>query len=113
MKNIQNVGSKKGLPDLKNTHKDTRFLAQMQTVFAEFAKKPQTMKEVEVRTGIDRASICWYVRDMRKSHTIARIAVGQCPITGYPTVGFYTTNPMLFPKPQPTLFDNIEQGGGK
>lgn len=110
MKISYKVG-KEGLPPI--IHENKHFLQQFQTVFAEFARQPQTMKEVEVRTGIDRAYICWYVRAMRKAKTIAKLRVGPCPITHYPYVGFYTTNPLLFPKQQPTLFDNIEQGGGQ
>lgn len=110
MRSKSNVGQD-GLPDQKNIHKNTHFQQQFQTVFAEFNRAPQTMKEVEVRTGIDRANICWYVRDMRKARTIARIAIGPCPITGHPKVGFYTTNPLLFPKSEPTLFDDYEMGG--
>jgi hypothetical protein len=43
----------------KNQHsKDTHFQDQFKIIYDGFYKQPQTMKELSVRTGIDRANIC-------------------------------------------------------
>lgn len=86
-------------------YKDKHFQAQFSRTFKGFFQ-PQTMKELSVRTGIDRANICRYVRTMRKAGTIAVVKKRYCNITKH-LAGVYTTNPALMPPKQPTLFDGI------
>ena len=76
--------------------KDKHFKDQFKTVFQEFFKQPLTMKQVSVKTGIDRANICWYCRDLRKSERIAGVKKGICPITKHRAT-YWTTNPEFFP----------------
>ena len=76
--------------------KDKKFKAQFRIVSIEFFKKPQSMKELSIKTNIDRANICRYVRTLRKLNQIAIAKRGFCPITKR-LVNFYTTNPELFP----------------
>ena len=77
--------------------KDKRFQDQYRTVYKSFFKMPQTMKEVSVRTGIDRANICWYCREMRKRGVIRPFKITLCRITRHLATQ-WTTNPELFPK---------------
>lgn len=83
-------------PDHKGQGKDTYFQDQFNTIYQEFFKQPQTMKQVSVKTGIDRANICWYCRDLRKTERIASVKKGICPITKHPAI-YWTTNPAFFP----------------
>ncbi len=87
----------------KRSSKDMKYLIQYDAAYEGF-KRPCTMKELSVRLGIDRANICWYVREMRKLGLIAVIKKVWCSITKH-KANQYTTNPALMPKPQPTLFD--------
>jgi hypothetical protein len=67
----------------KNQHsKDAHFQDQFKIIYDGFYKQPQTMKELSVRTGIDRANICWYCRTMRK---LEKIAVTKKPIAVLPS----------------------------
>lgn len=77
--------------------KDSQTLPQLQTVRLCFSARPKTMLEVSEETGIERAEVCWYVRDLRKSGRIAVVRYGLCPITHF-KAGFLTTDPALFPK---------------
>ncbi|OJU28610.1 MAG: hypothetical protein BGN92_09775 [Sphingobacteriales bacterium 41-5] len=86
-----------------NSRKDNHFQAQYQRTFKAFFQ-PQTMKELSISTGIDRANICRYVRTMRHAGTIAVIRKKYCSITKH-LAGVYTTNPALMAPKQPTLFD--------
>jgi len=86
--------------------KGTNYFAQLQKTQIEFFTSPKTMMQVAKSIGIDRANICWFVRDLRKSSAIWLVRKGTCPITRYPAVGFYTTN-SKFVETQPkqlTLF---------
>ncbi len=76
--------------------KDTHFQTQFKETFEGFFKQPQTMKELSVLTGIDRANLCRYCRIMRKSGTIAVFKKAYCSITKH-LANQYTTNPELFP----------------
>ena len=80
------------LISLKQHNKD-RYIDQFRKTQAAFFAKPSTMKEVAKAVGIDRANACWYVRDLRQAGAIWLIRKGECPITHYPSVGFYSTNP--------------------
>ncbi|MEM1136400.1 MAG: hypothetical protein AAGI07_11225 [Bacteroidota bacterium] len=73
------------------------FKSQMEIVFAAFMASPKTMLMVSRDTGVMRASVCRFVAAWEKTDKIKKIRTGICPITKYPTVGFYTTNPKLFP----------------
>lgn len=83
---------------LQSQSKDNHFQNQFRTVFEGFYRQPLTMKELSVRTGIDRANICRYCREMRKAGTIAVVKKAVCSITKH-WANKYTTNPDLFPKP--------------
>ena len=56
---------------LTSQSKDNQIQTQFKKTFEEFFKQPQSMKELSVSTGIDRANICRYCRLMRKAGTIA------------------------------------------
>ncbi len=81
---------------LAGPSKDTHFKDQFSLVYSGFFKKPQTMKELSVRTGIDRANICWHSRALRLEQRIAVVKKTTCSITGH-LANLYTTNPDLFP----------------
>ena len=77
--------------------KDRHFKTQLITTFKGFYNKPQTMKELSVSVGIDRANICRYCRILRKAGLIAVVKKSYCTITKH-IANRYTTNPDLFPK---------------
>ena len=79
-----------------NWSKDNQFQNQFKKTFEGFFKQPQTMKELSVSTGIDRANICRYCRTMRKAGTIAAVKKTYCSITKH-IANKYTTNPDFFP----------------
>jgi len=83
-------------PQFNSQNKDKQFLNQFKVTFESFYKEPQSMKELSVKTGIDRASICWYCRAMRKTGVIAINKKAPCCITKR-IVNKYTTNPDYFP----------------
>jgi len=72
--------------------KDTKLYQFQQTQVA-FFSEPKTMMQAAKQVGIDRANVCWYVRDLRKEAAIWLIRKGICPITRADSVGFYSTNP--------------------
>jgi hypothetical protein len=76
--------------------KDTKFKDQFNQVFREFFERPQTMKQVSIKTNIDRANICWYCRTLRKSNNIAPVKKTICPVTKHRAI-LWTTNPEMFP----------------
>jgi len=73
-------------------HKDTKLYQFQQTQVA-FFSLPATMMQVAKAVGIDRANVCWYVRELRNAGAIWLIRKGTCPITRWDGVGFYSTNP--------------------
>jgi DNA-binding transcriptional regulator LsrR (DeoR family) len=75
--------------------KDKHFETQFVKVFEGFMQ-PQTMKELSIKLGIDRANICRYCRTMRKENKIAVVKKTYCSITKH-LANKYTTNPELFP----------------
>lgn len=79
----------------QNKHK--RLRNQLKTVFDAFNQKPQTMKEVSVKTGIDRANICWYCRAMKLKGSIVAYKKTVCSITRHWATQ-WTTDHNLFPK---------------
>ena len=104
------MNTKKGTPEgapvsFETQHKDTKLYQFQQTQVA-FFSSPATMMQVAKAIGIDRANVCWYVRDLRKVGAIWLIRKGTCPVTRWDGVGFWTTNPKYaegLPK-QLTLF---------
>ncbi len=54
-----------------------------------------TMKQVSVKTDIDRANICRYVGKLKKTNSIYLVKKSICPITK-DIAGFYTTNYNLY-----------------
>jgi len=89
--------------------KDNHFQTQFNGTFEGFLKQPQTMKELSISTGIDRANICRYCRSMRKAGTIAVFKKAYCSITKH-LANKYTTNPEMFPiNPQLNLFENASK----
>lgn len=80
----------------KRQSKDKHFQTQMETVFAAFRSKPQTMLMVEIKTGIFRANICRYVAKWQKSNSIHLLRQGLCKVSKH-GAGYYTTDPELFP----------------
>jgi hypothetical protein len=89
----------------QNRDKDKQFRDQFQTVYQSLLVQPKTMLQVSRETNIERANICWYVRDMREHDQVAVIKHGICPVSRH-RAGFLTTDPNLFPlqSVQPTLF---------
>lgn len=79
----------------KRQSKDNHFQTQMETVFAAFRSKPQTMLMVEIETGIFRANICRYVAKWQKSNSIHLLKQGFCKVSKY-RAGYYTTDTNLF-----------------
>ena len=90
-----------GAPDnsLTSHDKDTKYFDQFSKVQVEFFRTPSTMMQVARRIGIDRSNVCWFTRDLRLADRIWSVRKGRCPITGYPHVNFYSTNPEFMPKP--------------
>lgn len=89
MRTQKSPAGKQGQEEL---HKDKKLDQLKQTQLAFYAE-PVTMMEVARNVGIDRANVCWYVRDLRKAGVIWLIRKGICPVTRWPGVGFWTTNP--------------------
>jgi hypothetical protein len=54
-----------------------------------------TMKQVSVKTEIDRANVCRFVGKMKRSKSVYLVRKGICPITK-DIAGFYTTNYNLY-----------------
>lgn len=83
-------------PVHKRRSEVNHFKAQMETVFAAFYSRPQTMLMVSIQTGILRANICRYVAIWRKENRIRETQTTICPISKH-RASFLTTNPDLFP----------------
>jgi len=79
-----------------NVSKDKHFQTQFKATFEGFFKHPQTMKELSISIGIDRANICRYCRSMRNAGTIVIVKKAYCSITKH-LANRYTTNPEMFP----------------
>lgn len=81
---------------LANYDGEPKYKVQLQKVYEAWQIEPATMKEIEVRTGIDRANICRYVATLRKAKLIAALNKRECKITKK-TATEFTTDPGLFP----------------
>lgn len=78
--------------------------AQTEATFNAFQKRPKTMMEVSIETGILRSNICRYVAHFRKRKKIVEVRKGKCPITKHQAT-FFSTDPAYFPtETQPELF---------
>ena len=71
---------------------------QLQATYRTFQERPKTRMEAANDVGIDRANVCWFVRDFRKRDQVAVVKKGICPITKYPGVEFLTTDPEMVKK---------------
>ncbi len=76
-------------------YEDNEFEAQKVKVYEGFYELPQSMKMLSVRLGIDRANICWFVRQFRLSNRVGVAKKSKCAITKR-IVNFYTTDPLLY-----------------
>ncbi|MDR1182663.1 MAG: hypothetical protein LBL13_11855 [Bacteroidales bacterium] len=94
-----------------NLGKDTKHLADHKRVFEYFKKKPATMFECEINTGIPRPYVCRYVSKLRKNGDIQIYQLGRCSISHFDKVQFLTTDRELFKDEvkQLTLFDELWQ----
>lgn len=91
---------------IANYNGEDKYKAQMQTVYYAWQEVPATMKEIQVKTGIDRSNICRYVDKLRKASLIAALNERKCSITKRSATEF-TTNQMLFPPVlQSSLFES-------
>ncbi len=77
--------------------RDQKFEAQKKVVFEAFRRNPVTMLMIEVETGIMRSNITRYVAEWKKENKIHLLKKDRCPISKQ-QAGYYTTNPILFPK---------------
>lgn len=87
----------------KSQRKDTenqRFRAQKKRVYSSFSKYPKTMKQVSKETNIMRSNICRYIALWRKTDKIGVAKYGRCPVTKWPNVTFFTTDPNQFITPK-------------
>jgi len=92
----------------KKHGEDIHFVTQYETVYHSFKKRPQTMLEVSIATGILRANICRYVAEMQRKGQIQIIRKGLDSYTRF-KAGFYSTDESLFTKSnvsQLNMFDN-------
>lgn len=91
---------------------DSQYLIQERRVFFSLKERPKTMLMVAKETGIERASVCWFIRGFRKADKVQVHHVSLCPISKH-RAGFYTTDSNLFRSigQQLTLFDVWEKGG--
>ena len=93
-----------GVARQQQHNEDTNFQVQLKTVYQSFFEKPQTMKEVDVSTGIMRENICWHCRELRKKEQLFPIKKRYCRVTKHRATE-WTTNPELIPiSPQLNLF---------
>ena len=67
-------------------------------VYDVLKQSPLTMKEVDLRTGIMRESVCRHVNNLLKAGLIARTRVRRCSVTSYSNVNEYTGDSSLFPE---------------
>ena len=91
---------------------ENEYIIQKNKVFNSLNESPKTMLMVAKETGIERASVCWFVRDFRKNNLVQVHKIGYCPITKH-KAAFLTTDKALFKNDseQLSLFDIWEKGG--
>ena len=87
-------------------YSENEYIIQKNKVFNSLKESPKTMLMVAKETGIERASVCWFVRSFRKNDTVRIFKVGYCPITKH-RAAFLTTDKELFKdgNEQLSLFD--------
>lgn len=74
------------------------FSADLNRVYEALKETPLTMKEVDIRTGVMRESVCRHISTLLKAGLIVKRKVRRCTVTGYPYVNEYTGDSRLFPK---------------
>jgi hypothetical protein len=72
--------------------KDNQIKTQFKKTFEEFFKQPQTMKELSVSTGIDRANIAAIAV---KCEMLGLLQYSKKPIVELPNIGQINTPPSL------------------
>jgi hypothetical protein len=80
----------------------------LQRVYDAFHERSGTMKELDLRIGVMRESICRYCATLRKQDKLYPIRKRICNVTGHKATE-YTTNIALIPKRpiiQLSLFDS-------
>jgi len=73
-------------------------------VYEALKESPLTMKEVDLRTGIMRESVCRHIDTLLKAGLIAKTRKRRCTVTGYSSVSEYTGDSRLFPKTRQLSF---------
>ena len=74
---------------------DNEYIIQKNKVFNSLNESPKTMLMVAKETGIERASVCWFVRDFRKNNIVQVHKGGYSPITKH-RAAVLTTDKALF-----------------
>lgn len=89
-------------------HGKNKHFNELNQVFEALFQEPQTMKELDRRTGIMRESICRYCGILRKQGLLHYVRQRRCRITGHPRVWELTTDPAKATKEsiQLALFSN-------
>lgn len=67
---------------------------QLSILVDAFSRTPLTMLQVAKKTGIERASICRRVAELRRQHSIYICGKRTCPIS-HDKAAFYTTSPKV------------------
>lgn len=86
----------------------SRWKNQEKKVFACFFQEPRTMYQVEKLTEVMRPNICRFVAVWKKRDAIRVVRSGKDPYTRC-TAQFLSTNPELWPKPEPVKVDRYGQ----
>lgn len=89
---IENCTSRKG--KVNDFSRDAKRQKQLTAIIDAFSHKPLTMLQAARKTGIERASICRRVAELRKKNRIFLCGTGICPISR-DKAGFYTTSPKV------------------
>lgn len=74
-----------------------------------FFETPSTMKEIDLRIGVMRESVCRYCSMLRKQDKLYPIRKRICNVTGHLAIE-WTTNPALVP-PRPKQLELFKIGG--
>lgn len=67
----------------KTHHEDSKFKEQRRKVFQAFSEQPLTMLMAEVKTGVMRSNICWFVSVWEDMGSIIRLPKAKCKISKY------------------------------
>ena len=95
---------------LKQDKYNQKFDSQLFRVYNAFFEQPGTMKEVDLRIGIMRESICWFCRKLRKQDKLYPIRKRLCNVTNHLAIEWTTNSSLVPPSPaQLDLFEPIKQ----